>query len=210
MRRAAAIIALALAAPAASAKPAPVVTVWSMCADAPSWDTLQTCLERFGETRLVRTFEHLKLVSVGEHTVQARAPGLYAYTQRGSALHLVWMWEYASGGKAELFDVRKVSIGGKSGYRFDIGTIEPSVVTLDDETVLEATMQRKTAAFCLGAEMACDNTIESCDVLVDGKAYYTFRGTLAIRDGTAVVTGDRSHAGTCTAPERTPLVSGAR
>lgn len=209
MRRAAGVFVIALAASAASAKPAPLITVWTMCGDAPSWGKLEECLARFGEPKLERTFEHMRIVSVGENGQHARAPGLYVYAQRGTTLRLL-TWQYASAGAAELLDVRQVSIGGTSGYRFDIGTIEPSGVVLDDETVLAATVRRKTAAFCLGPDPICASVVESCDVSVDGKAYYTFRGTLAIQHGTAVVTGDRSHAGTCTAPERTPLVSGAR
>jgi hypothetical protein len=209
MRHAAVVFAVELAAPVVSAKPAPVTRVWTVCADAPSWGKLEKCLERFGKPTLERTFEHLKIVSVGENARQARAPGLYVYAERDSTLRLV-TWQYAPAGAAELLDIRKVSVGGKRAYRLDIGTIESSVVVLDDETVLAATVQRKTAAFCLGLDTICASVVESCDVIVGGKAYYTFRGTVALEDGTVVVTGDRSRAGTCPTPERTPLVIGAR
>lgn len=210
MKGAATLILLALVAPPASAKPVLRPTAWSMCGDAPSWTKLKKCLERFGEVKVARTFERLKVLNLGENAMNTPAPGLYVYyAQRGSSLHLVWMSQSASGGKVELLDVRKVSVAGRSGYRLDMRSVDP-VVMFDDQTALEATMRQKTAAFCLGTEMACSHVIESCDVLVGGKAYYTFRGTLSIDGGTAVVTGDRSLAGMCTTIERTPLVAGAQ
>lgn len=182
-----------------------VPTVMSQCPRAASWEKLKACLQRFGAAKIERTEGVVRLVHVSGSTSGWPEPGYYLYAQKGSALQIVGAWRYASNASVEVLSFAPLKVKSRSGYRLDIGTSEPTTVSFDGETVVSATMQSKSAVFCMGPSYSCEPTIESCDVFVDGKAYYTFRGTLKIEGGMVTVTGDRSRAGVCSPPERVPL-----
>lgn len=174
------------------------------CPRAPSWEKLKPCLQRFGEVQIERSDAAAKLVRIHSPN-DWPMPGLYVYAQKGSGLEIAGEWQYDSLAEVEVLGLSTLKVVGRTGFRLDIGTSESTSVSFDGETAIEATMLMKTAVFCAGPGAACSPVIQSCDILVDGKAYYTFRGALTVRGGVMTVSGDRSRAGACAPAERTPL-----
>jgi hypothetical protein len=175
------------------------------CPRAASWEKLKPCLQRFGEVKVERGEAAGKLVRVGGGPSGWPMPGLYIYSQHGNALQIAGQWQYDSGAAVEVLGLSTLKVVGRVGFRLDLGTSEATSVSFDGETSVEARMLSKSSVFCVGPGAACSPAIQSCDILVDGKAYYTFRGTLTIAGGAVTITGDRSHAGACAPAERTPL-----
>ena len=65
---------------------------------------------------------------------------------------------------------------------------------------------QKLALLCGAGSWRCTAVLTSCDVLVHGRARWSFRGALTFRAGWVDVNGDRSMAGDqCQTPEHVPL-----
>lgn len=175
------------------------------CQRATSWDKLKPCLQRFGDVKVERSQAAGKLVRVGGGPSGWPMPGLYIYAQKGTGFEIAGQWQYDSGAEVEVLGLSTLKVVGRTGFRLDLGTNEATSVSFDGETVMAATMLSKASVFCVGPGAACSPAIQSCDIFVGGKAYYTFRGTLTVAGGQVTVSGDRSRAGACAPPERTPL-----
>jgi hypothetical protein len=175
------------------------------CRRASSWDKLKPCLQRFGKVTIERSAAAAKLVRVDAGPSGWPIPGLYIYAQKGSALEIAGQWQFDSLAEVEVLGLTTLKVGGRVGFRLDVGTGEATSVSFDGETSVSAMMVSKTAVFCVGPGALCSPAIQTCDILVDGKAYYTFRGTLTVQRGVVMVRGDRSRAGACAPPERTSL-----
>ncbi|NVB81414.1 MAG: hypothetical protein HOV81_23665, partial [Kofleriaceae bacterium] len=158
------------------------------CPRAPSWEKLKPCLQRFGEVKIERSDAAAKLVRI-HNPNDWPMPGLYIYAQKSSGIEIAGEWQYNSFTQLEVLGLSTLKVVGRTGFRLDIGTSEPTSVSFDDETAVAATMMMKTAVFCAGPGAACSPVIQSCDIFVDGKAYYTFRGTLKVGGGMVAVSG---------------------
>ena len=71
-----------------------------------------------------------------------------------------------------------------------------------------AIVDRKLAILCAGTGYYCTALTTSCDVLIHGKAYWSYRGKLVIERSMARVEGDRRNAGDiCEASSTEPALN---
>jgi hypothetical protein len=89
-----------------------------------------------------------------------------------------------------------------TGFRTDVGEIEATEMTFDGVTATSVEVITRGAIYCSGESYSCVGVLTTCDTLVRGQAYYTFRGTPTIADGQIHNTGSRDVAGTCSSPEQ--------
>jgi len=181
----------------ASARAVMTPAVPRTCRELESWEKATKCLEKFGTVKVVRELTGVKLVSV---TSSIRIPGLYVYREVGKKWRIAGMFEI--GGAFEVFDFSRLKILRHTGFRFDLGLVED----LSPPEGPRAIIQQKLSLFCSGESYFCTQVVTSCDYLVEGRAHESFRGKLAIKADTAVVTGDRSRSGNvCASPDELSL-----
>lgn len=174
------------------------------CRDNISWATLEKCMAQHGfHMQVVKRVGEARLVRVDQPTGtvgQREELGFALYVERKGSVHLGGLFETGTAGW-EALALETVTIHAYTGYRFDLGFIGPSQVTIDGETTLPAMMQAKRSVFCSGESWACAETIISCDVRMNGATYFTYRGTLLIDEQARVRNvGARTVAGTCEPP----------
>ena len=178
-----------------SASPRRVVhipTIGELCPGGEDWDKVTTCIKRQAPAaKIIRDQPDLKLVRVAENT---RFGGLYLYTHPKQ-------WKLSGEVRTyqdfDLLSFEPGTFGKRSGYRIDIGMAQESAITFDPESgvVVPALFVYKLTSLCLGEGYGCVQMTTSCDVLVHGKAYNSFRGKLVYENKQLKVVGDRSNAG---------------
>jgi hypothetical protein len=138
----------------------------------------------------VKSQADAKLVKiVGTEESGWRVPGFYLYTRSAKTWRITGMLQ---GDTWELVSFRNVNSRRFRGWRFDVKRVERDAALSSGTT----TMLRQTmAVFCGGDSLPCQMAVTSCDFYMNGKAYWTFRGTLEMGDGVVYVRGDRSKAG---------------
>lgn len=181
----------------ASARVIMMPTVPRSCPGGESWDAVAKCLSRYGEVRTERKLPGARLVRLGDKGVGFRVPGLYLYVERGKRWQLGGMLDGQSA--PALLDFKKVTISEHEGFRFDVGMNEESVLSFDGETNVPARQQQRFAVFCAGQGYYCSAIRTSCDVFVEGKAYFSFHGKLSVDGDDVVITGDARNAGSACA-----------
>ena len=194
------VIGIGISAAPKEAKPRMIRLPWavSACPAGATWDTVTTCLGKHGDVTLVQEVGDAKLVHVVESKTSTEL-GLYLYVKRGAKWQLGGMYESSTGYKNGVLSSLKV--GAISGWRIDLEIREDTQVQLDAVTETPAIVDEKLALLCSGAGYRCTQATTSCDVLIHGKAYWSFRGKLAIDHDVVHVTGDRSNAGAmCASP----------
>lgn len=175
-------------------------TIPRVCRSANSWDKITTCLERFGKAKVERELPSVKLVSITTEE-NVRVPGLYLYKQQGKNWVIAGMYELT--GTFEVKDLTQPTIAKHTGFRFDVGIVQP---TSESDVAPAGVMRARVSVFCSGASYFCTEVMTSCEWLVEGRARETFRGTLTIKGGSAVVSGDNSRASqVCSSSGATPL-----
>jgi hypothetical protein len=185
----------------ASARVVMTPTIPRLCRMADSWNKVEKCLARFGHARLERELPGAKLVSITSED-NVRVPGLYLYKQTGKQWLIAGMYE--TSGAFEVMSLTQPSISKHTGFRFDVGIVQP---TSETEIVPAGMMRARLSVFCSGASYFCTPVFTSCEWLVEGRARETFRGTLSFEGGNAVVQGDDSRAGqVCPTSEEVPLL----
>lgn len=192
----------------ASAEGMSAALMWMrMCKTADTWERVTRCYAgQSGHLSIARSFSGGKVVRVGNEGFPS--PGLYVFGEHGRRVKLAGSWPTYSWGDVTILDAKSVSVAGRSGVRLEVGSVVPSGIVIDPQTVRPAVMRRRLALFCFGTRASCVTVVERCDVLVDGKSYYAFHGSLTIRGATAQVAGDRSKAGTCEPASEVPLLDG--
>ena len=178
------------------------------CPGGKSWDKVAACLARFGKVTTLKTQPSVRLVQLIDDKGGFRISGLYLYTLDEGHWHVGGMLEGEDLHKLVAFERYKV--GHSSGYRFDVSFSRPEDVMLDGQ-ILHVHVRQKLAVFCSGQSQTCSPAVVACDVYVQGKSYWTFRGTLEIAAATRtiLIRGDRSKTGgACEPPEEVflPLV----
>lgn len=173
-----------------------IPTLGELCPGNTEWRKVAECIKRQGAFTLERDEERVKVVHVTE---KSRMGGLYIYT-------LGKQWKLR--GELRLYqdhDVlgfTHVTFGKHSGVRLDAGLAMPTSFSLDGETTMPATLRQEHTLVCFDDRSGCVQMMTSCDLLLRGKAYYTFRGKLVYADRQLKVVGDRGKAGNyCVQPE---------
>jgi len=167
----------------------------SACPGGRSWDKVHACLKRHGIVRVWKKDAKVRLVQVAADANKSRGfriPGVYLYTQVGAQWRL--------GGMLLGDDYRLVQFGKVRGirtemFRIDVTTSHTDVINIGQQ-MRRAHVRQTIAVFCNGREPLCSSTLTSCDVYVEGKSYFMFRGKLdVVDDRVANVTGDRTKTG---------------
>ena len=166
-------------------------TIQSNCPSGRTWGTVASCLAKFGKTKVLRSRHDLRVAQITDATSGFRVPGIYIYVQQGTS--------WVLGGSLEGTDYAFVSIdkiraGRFHGYRMDV-----RVSRADDVVIAERSrhvhVRENLAVFCSGHTPGCSVARTSCDVYLDGKSYWTFRGKVEPLDDQVRIRGDRSSAG---------------
>lgn len=185
----------------ASARVITIPAVARECSEEPTWEDVATCAAKFGAVTIERTLPHARLVRITGANDGMR--GIYLFVERGTAWRLGGMYE----APALVLGLDTVSIGTRSVYRVELGITEHEDVGLDETTTAHAVTVRHEQMYCGGVGWRCSTVMTSCDVLVAGKARWTFRGRVSWKNGSLLVKGDRSHAGAeCEQAEVVPLL----
>ena len=168
-------------------------TLRELCPGTEDWGKTAACLARQGTHKLLRDEPTAKLVDF-ELAGGSRLTGVYLYVLKGKR----WMvqGELRMYEPHELVDFSRVTYGKHAAYRIDLGVTQPSAFILDDgESTIPATMRFKRTLVCPLAQSYCVVAMTSCDLMVRGKAYHSFRGALVYQAGALKVVGDRRNTG---------------
>jgi len=186
---------------AGTASPRRVVhmpTLPEVCPANAEWDKLDACIRRHGTMKVLRDEPTLKIIDLDDR--MSRFGGIYVYTfnnkwgMRGE----MRLWQ-----EHDVLGIEHVTYGKHKGVRFDVGLSTPLPFSTDDgETSLQGVLRQQQTLVCFDERWGCVQVTTSCEMLVRGKAYYAFRGTLKYADKQLQVVGDRSRTGNyCIQPE---------
>jgi hypothetical protein len=187
-------------------KPYRAPTPEELCERNKSWTKLVACLKKQGNNGTVTTMTDLgtaRLVSVKSNPSYDNA-AVYIYMQKSGR------WQRLSG----YFTINPSTavlgferLKKENGYRLEQGQVYKTTALIGeqarfvgaDQTRVPVTLRRKTTSVCLD-NGNCQTFITSCEALVDGKARWSFRGTLRVDHGAIRMSGDRTYAGQVCAP----------
>jgi hypothetical protein len=172
----------------------------SPCEASKAWSKVTACHTRQGTTvSVLYELEGAKLVSL-------RYP-----SREDATLHLylldngIWhrqSFYAATNANSELLSFKPTD---RAGYRLDVGMTNPTSVMIDEVSPTKALLKRILTTECRRG-VGCRTLVTSCDVLVDGRAYWSFRGTVVWSEGNAVkIAGDTRFSGKLCTPARTVL-----
>lgn len=187
---------LVLATPAQARRVVQLPRLADLCPGNENWAKVEACIRRHGQLTIEHADADAKLVRV-------RAPslisGLYLYRHRAKWEYLGELGVYAD---PELLGFSRVRFGPHAGYRVDAGVASSRGLSLDGVTTISAVFRERFTLVCFEGSFGCFAMTTACDMLVGGKAYYTFRGTLVYDHHELRVVGDRTAAGSiCTQAE---------
>lgn len=177
--------------------------IYYACPNGKRWDAVAACLGKHGRPAIVKEAPGAKLVRLdqSENGVWVDG-GVYLYVEYKQQWKIAGSF-FGRGSSYELQKLEPMTSGKASGYRFDIALATPLSVMVDGLTVQRGIRRAYQTMFCHGQNQYCAQAIRSCEVLVHGGAYWTFRGAMTIDGNQVTIAGDRSHAGShCTQPER--------
>jgi len=165
------------------------------CPKGKTWKHVETCLKKHGRIAVVKQIAGAKLVRFEqlEDTKWVEA-GVFLYAEHLGEWKAAGAY-FGRGIEYELLDFKAITIGKHTGYRIDIGQATPLSVQLDGLTTQVATRRAYQTMFCSPLSHYCAQAIQSCEVLVRGHAYWTFRGAMKINGNEVTVAGDRRIAG---------------
>lgn len=168
-----------------------IPTLGELCPGNAEWSKVLTCIERAGARTftLVRDEPRVKVVRITE---RSRLGGLYIYM-------LGKQWQLR--GELRLYQDHEVlafthvTFGKHMGVRLDAGMAMPTSFSFDGETTMPATLRQEHTLVCFEDRQGCVQVMTSCDLLLRGKAYHSFRGELVYANRQLKVIGDRGKAG---------------
>jgi hypothetical protein len=177
--------------------------MYYQCPGGKKWDDVAKCLKKHGRPEVVRSLLGAKLVRLDQQeNAQWVDGGIYLYVERKGEWKIHGTF-FGRGTDYELLEFKSITIGSHTGHRIDIGQATPLWVQLDGVTTTQALRRSTQTLFCGGVNQACTHTTQNCEVLVRGRAYWTFRGDMKISGNDVTIAGDRRAAGPfCAQAER--------
>jgi len=173
------------------------------CPGGASWSAVETCLGKQGTMSIVKTLPKAKLVRLlqSDGSNKKYDAGVYLYVEQAKG---AWrMGGMYDGSPYTVIDLLPLTIGKHDGYRLDIGQFQRSSISIDGVTSVAVILSTRRTLFCAGDRYGCADATASCDVLIEGRTWFTFRGTFVFEKGQVRVVGDRKYAGpACAAEER--------
>lgn len=166
------------------------------CPKGKTWTAVMSCLANHSTPKVTRTIRGAKLVTLFEKSGNGQQidRGVLLYVERNGGWQIGGRFE-TYGGEYAVLGLAPVTIGKRTGYRLDIGLVSPLTLIVDNVSPLPAQMRTRRAMFCSGDSYACPEAVTTCEVTVDGQAWYAFHGTLSLEPNAAVVEGDRTRGG---------------
>jgi len=165
-----------------------------------SWPKLHGCLQRGGNSVTeLYDLDRAKLVTVRGGSTTNDTAAVYLFLLRDG------VWQRANVYSTVNPTNEILSFGRMQktrAYKLEVGTVSTVMTTLGENWVGRVTMRRLLTTVCLDDTGYCRSLFTQCDALIDGKTYWSFRGTLSIEKGAIRVTGDASRAGALCAPPR--------
>jgi len=177
------------------------------CPNGKTWAVVEKCLKGQGRPVLVKELAGAKLVRLDqqENNLWVDA-GVYLYVETPKHEWKISGGFFGRGTEYELTDLKPHTVGKHTGFRIEIAQASPLFVQLDGLTTRPATRRVYQTLYCSPSRNYCTQVVKSCEVLVHGHAYWTFRGTPAQQGDQIVIAGDRKLAGPyCTQAERVHL-----
>jgi hypothetical protein len=173
------------------------------CPRAKTWDLVVKCLSKFGTVKVTRQFPRAKLATLYQKQgTQDVDIGLVFYVERNGEWQIGGRFE-TYGQEYRLLGIEPVTIGKKAGYRLEVGQTSAFTLMIDNVTPVPAQMRMKRILFCNGDSYACPEVIGQCEISVQGKTWFLFRGTLEYEDNVVNVRGDRTRGGVhCNIPPK--------
>jgi hypothetical protein len=162
------------------------------CEAAPTLPKLHDCLKEHGLVASeLRSLDDAKLFAVSRREPPSREVEAYVmYVHGAKGWTIGGMIESgAVADSASVLRLEKVTLGKRSGYRFDIASSVHSAVSLDQMTSTSAVYRQVQAAFCGGQSYSCTVLVPSCALIVFGQTYQVFDGTLVLGDNKVAITG---------------------
>lgn len=155
-----------------------------VCPSGPTWKAVSACINRQVKPTLVRELPGARLVQMpDDHMFH----GIYLYVEGAKG---VWrIVGFAREDKPELIAFERFERGG---YRFEIGTV--TQIAVESSPTSLALLKHKITTVC--PKETCFTAVLACDVLVRGKAYWSYRGHQIVAGDTLRFVGERSNAGT--------------
>lgn len=168
------------------------------CDRAKSWPKLRACLERNGATvTVLHEVDGAKLVAIPDRTSGDSKP-MRLYIEVGNEWRMTTYYGVENA-TSELLGFKRVG----AGYRIDQGQLFQTSTTIGTPaTSTRLWLRRSLSTVCFSGSTTCRSAITACDGMVDGKAYWSFHGTLHEQDKTLFVVGDNSRAGSQCMPAR--------
>ena len=173
------------------------------CPKGKKWDDVEACLKKHGKPALVRAIAGAKLVRLDQlENKEWVDGGLYLYTEGKNDWHISGTF-FGRGTEYDILEFEPMHAGKAPGFRIEIGQASPLWVQLDGVTTTPAVRRAYQTMLCSPQTSQCYTITKSCEVLVKGRAYWTFRGSMTIQDNQVDVPGDRRLAGPfCTQGEK--------
>jgi hypothetical protein len=166
------------------------------------WEGVKTCLERSGTLTILHEADGAKLVRMSFASMRDHAV-IYLYARRADKWWRGNLYTTLNP-TTELLSFSKLD----GGYRIDIGTIARTSAIFDGVSAQRVVLQRRNSTVCDGQGTNCRTLMTACDAYVGGKAYWSFRGTIAFSGKTAMLAGDTSRGGRlCTPPKSVMVVT---
>ncbi|HEY5951983.1 MAG TPA: hypothetical protein VIV40_41085 [Kofleriaceae bacterium] len=191
------VAALAFAGRADARRVVHIPTLEEVCPGNDDWAKVGECIKRHGAFTVVREEANLKVVSLGE---QSRFAGIYIY-MHGKTWRMHGQLRISE--PHDVLDFSHVTFGNHVGVRLDVGLTTPMSFSIDGETSETMGLFRQTLTLlCFEDGVGCTQMTTACDLMLHGKAYYSFRGKLRYANHQLEVIGDRRIAGDyCAQPE---------
>ena len=165
------------------------------CPKGKTWSDVQQCLAKHGKPAIVKQAEGAKLVRLDQLENGAWVDGgVYLYAESKAGWQIAGSF-FGRGSQYELQTLEPITVGKHAGYRIDLAQASPLHVMLDGVTQQRATRRAYQSLFCSPRGRYCAQALRTCEILVRGGVYWTFRGALKVEGTDVTVTGDRTHAG---------------
>ena len=167
-------------------------TLAELCPANAEWSTVAQCIRRHARFTFVRDADQLKIIDI-DSDAGGYYGGLYVYRhdRQWTLSGQVRLYQ-----RHEILATTHATFGSHGAERVDIGIAAAMPFAPDGENVIaQGVFRQRITAVCFDSPGGCSQLVTACDMLLHGKAYNSFRGTLTYENGALGVAGDRTNEG---------------
>jgi hypothetical protein len=167
-------------------------TIASECRSFATWNQTARCIRRFGPFKVLHETTDLKLISVGPLEDDFGVGGRYLFGRHQNE----WRYTGALGSEWKIEKISPALFDGHKVHRIDVSRAAREEVALGEGITQPGWVTQRLAMLCSPEGRYCESVMTACDVVVRGKTFNRFRGTITyVKDGELLVVGDRGLAG---------------